>query len=507
MTDNRNAPSPLYRLESHDDFVARHIGPDADELRQMLDTVGSDSLESLILDTMPDSIRSDRPLDLPDGDNEERVLERIREMAEHNSTAHAMIGLGYHPTLTPPVILRNVLENPGWYTAYTPYQAEISQGRLEGIINFQQMIMDLSGMELANASLLDEATAAAEAMAMLKRVNRKNKSEVFLVDANCLPQTIDVVISRGRHLGIDVQVRDNLSAALADTDCFGALVQYPGANGVVEPLDALIEQAHERGAQVAVATDPMALVMLESPGKAGADVVVGSTQRFGVPMAFGGPHAAFFATREDYRRSVPGRIIGVSKDRHGNPALRMALQTREQHIRREKAMSNICTSQALLALMAGFYAVWHGPEGLRKIARRIHRQACILGGAIVDAGFELESEHYFDTLSVRVDEPERQALLHRAQQAGINLRADRNGLSESASTSRRAAGISRACWAFSVETTPTTLPRSTRRSTMTSRRYPSRFAAAPNSSSTKSSVVTIPKRKCCATSSAWKIGT
>ncbi|NBD95690.1 MAG: aminomethyl-transferring glycine dehydrogenase [Gammaproteobacteria bacterium] len=427
MSDNRPAATPLHRLESHDDFIGRHIGPDEGELRQMLNTVGCDSLESLVLETMPGSIRSDRPMELPAGDNEERVLESIREMASHNSVAHSMIGLGYHPTLTPPVILRNVLENPGWYTAYTPYQAEISQGRLEGMLNFQQMIMDLTGMELANASLLDEPTAAAEAMAMLKRVNRKNKSDVFLVDANCLPQTIDVVMNRGNHLGIDVQVREDLHAALADTDCFGVLTQYPGANGKVEPLDTLIEKAHERGAQVAVAADPMALLMLEAPGKAGADVVVGSAQRFGVPMAYGGPHAAFFATREAYRRSVPGRIIGVSKDRHGNPALRMALQTREQHIRREKAMSNICTAQALLAVMAGFYAVWHGPEGLARIARRIHRQTCILARGLVDAGYELESEHFFDTLSIRVDEPERQALLHRAQQAGINLRADRDG--------------------------------------------------------------------------------
>jgi len=427
MTENRNATTPLHRLESHDDFVARHIGPDAGEMREMLETIASDSLESLAIETMPGSIRSERELNLPAGDNEERVLEIIREMASHNTIAHSMIGLGYHPTLTPPVILRNVLENPGWYTAYTPYQAEISQGRLEGMLNFQQMIMDLTGMELANASLLDEATAAAEAMAMLRRVNRKNRSDTFLVDANCLPQTIDVVLNRGRHLGIDVQVREHLIAALDKTECFGVLTQYPGANGAVEPLDKLTEQAHERGAQVAVATDPMALVVLESPGRAGADVVVGSAQRFGVPMGYGGPHAAFFATREAYRRSVPGRIIGVSKDRHGNTALRMALQTREQHIRREKAMSNICTAQALLAVMAGFYAVWHGPEGLRKIARRIHRQTCILARGIIDTGLELESEQFFDTLSIRVDEPERQALLHRAQQAGINLRADRDG--------------------------------------------------------------------------------
>ncbi|NBB91590.1 MAG: aminomethyl-transferring glycine dehydrogenase [Gammaproteobacteria bacterium] len=427
MTESRNPSTPLHALESHDAFVSRHIGPNAEDVRQMLDAVDCESLEALMIETMPGRIRTDKPLELPDSDNEDRVLEQAREIAGHNTIAHSMIGLGYHPTLTPPVIQRNVLENPGWYTAYTPYQAEISQGRLEGLLNFQQMVMDLTGMELANASLLDEATAAAEAMAMLRRVNRKNKSDVFLVDANCLPQTIDVVANRGRHLGIDVQVREDLAAALEDTPCFGVLTQYPGADGAVRPLDALVESAHARDSLVAVAADLMSLVLLEAPGSADADVVVGSAQRFGVPMAYGGPHAAFFATREDYRRSVPGRIIGVSRDRHGDPALRMALQTREQHIRREKAMSNICTAQALLAVMASFYAVWHGPDGLRKIARRIHRQAAILARGITEAGYELEHQDYFDTISIRVDEPNRQAILHKAQQAGINLRADRDG--------------------------------------------------------------------------------
>ena len=427
MTDTPKASTPLHRLESHDDFIDRHIGPRESDIAAMLDTVGAESTEALMLETMPGSIRQERPLDLPRSDNEERVLEQIRGMAEHNSVHHSMIGLGYHPTITPPVILRNVLENPGWYTAYTPYQAEISQGRLEGLLNYQQMVMDLTGMELANASLLDEATAAAEAMAMLKRVNRKNKSKVFLLDANCLPQTIDVVTNRARHLDLEVRVCDDLEKALAETDCFGILAQYPGSDGRVAELDELIVKAHDKGALTAVAADLMALVMLKSPGEAGADCVVGSSQRFGVPMAYGGPHAAFFATREDYRRNVPGRIIGVSRDRHDHPALRMALQTREQHIRREKAMSNICTAQALLAVMAGFYAVWHGPEGLKKIAGRIHRHTCVLAHGIRNAGFALEHDHFFDTLSVRVDEPQRQAILHRAHEAGINLRADREG--------------------------------------------------------------------------------
>ncbi|MEE4331745.1 MAG: glycine dehydrogenase (aminomethyl-transferring), partial [Wenzhouxiangella sp.] len=393
----------------------------------MLEAVESPSLDELMLETMPGSIRSDKPFELPDSDNEDRVLEILRSMAKTNTVAHSMIGLGYHPTLTPPVIQRNVLENPGWYTAYTPYQAEISQGRLEALLNFQQMVMDLTAMEMSNASLLDESTAAAEAMAMFRRVNRKNKSAVFLVDGDCLPQTIDVVRNRGRHLGIDVRVCPDMLEALETEDCFGCLIQYPGANGAIRELGPIVERAHARDALVAAATDLMALTLLQAPGEADVDAVVGSAQRFGVPMAYGGPHAAFLATRESYRRSVPGRIIGVSRDRHGQPALRMALQTREQHIRREKAMSNICTAQALLAVMASFYGVWHGPDGLRKIARRIHRHAVLIAHVLKGEGFELEHEHFFDTVSVRVDEPQRQALLHRAQQAGLNLRADRKG--------------------------------------------------------------------------------
>ena len=427
MSPSSRPQTPLHHLEAHDEFISRHIGPSDQEIGDMLGAVGSESLDALMLETMPGSILSETPFDLPPSDNEDRVLEELRGLAEQNQVNHSMIGLGYHPTLTPPVILRNVLENPGWYTAYTPYQAEIAQGRLEGMLNFQQMVMDLTGMPLSNASLLDEATAAAEAMAMVKRVNRKSKSDTFLVDAGCLPQTIEVVRNRGQHLGFDVQVSTNLAEDLSTKDCFGVLCQYPASNGHVQPLDDLAALAHERGALLAVATDLMSLVLLKPPGEAGADVVVGSAQRFGVPMAFGGPHAAFLATRDEHRRSVPGRIIGVSKDRHGNPALRMALQTREQHIRREKAMSNICTAQALLAVMAGFYAVWHGPQGLRKIAGRIHRHACLIAYRIKKAGFKLESEHFFDTLSIRVDEPRRQQLLHDAQQAGINLRTDRAG--------------------------------------------------------------------------------
>ncbi len=421
------ADTPLTTLQARDDFIGRHIGPSEDDLRLMLDTIDSASLEGLIDETMPDSIRQERDLRLPPAESEARVLEELKELARQNTVRHSMIGLGYHPTLTPPVILRNVLENPGWYTAYTPYQAEISQGRLEGMLNFQQMVMDLTGMEMSNASLLDEATAAAEAMAMLRRVNRKAKSDVFLVDANCFPQTIDVVRNRGRHLDLDIRVVDDLTAALAEQPCFGVLCQYPGADGALVDLDPIVEAAHAGGALVAVASDLLALALLKPPGESGADAVVGSAQRFGVPMSYGGPHAAFLATREDFRRSVPGRIIGVSRDRHGARALRMALQTREQHIRREKAMSNICTAQALLAVMAGFYGVWHGPEGIRRIATRVHRLARLAADALRQAGFELEHEHFFDTLSVKLDEPRRAAVIHRVQQAGINLRADRDG--------------------------------------------------------------------------------
>lgn len=427
MSNTARPQTPLARLEAHDDFIGRHIGPREHEIKLMLETVGAASLEGLIEETMPASIRQPDPLDLPPCEDESRVLEELHEIAARNQIKHSMIGLGYHPAITPTVILRNVLENPGWYTAYTPYQAEISQGRLEGMLNFQQMVMDLTGMELSNASLLDEATAAAEAMAMLRRVNRKAKSDVFLVDADCLPQTIDVVINRGQHLGLEVRVVENLEQALVEQDCFGVLCQYPGASGGIVNLAPIVEAAHARQALVAVATDLMALALLQPPGELGVDAVIGSAQRFGVPMGFGGPHAAFLATREDYRRSVPGRIIGVSKDRHGAPALRMALQTREQHIRREKAMSNICTAQALLAVMAGFYAVWHGAEGIRRIAGRIHRQACLLADALREAGFELEHDAFFDTVSVRLEEPRRAAVIHRAQQAGINLRADRDG--------------------------------------------------------------------------------
>jgi len=414
----------LRALEARDEFVYRHIGPRDEEIRDMLGKLGLDSLEALIDEATPASIRSRRPLDLPEARTEADVLNELRAMARSNTVNHSLIGLGYHPTHVPPVIQRNVLENPGWYTAYTPYQAEISQGRLEGLLNFQQIVMDLTAMDLANASLLDEATAGAEAMTMIRRLTRKNQSTRFLVDADCLPQTIDVVANRAQHLDFDVEVVDDLRSAVERGDFFGVLTQYPGASGRVRDLEPVIDAAHTAGALVGVAADLLGLALLKPPGEMGADIVFGSAQRFGVPMGYGGPHAAFLATHEKHRRSVPGRIIGVSRDRHGNPAFRMALQTREQHIRREKAMSNICTAQALLAVMSGFYAVWHGAEGIRTIAARVHRLTRAAAHALSAAGVEPVHGTYFDTLLLPVDPDRKKRLLSEAQRAGYNLRAD-----------------------------------------------------------------------------------
>ncbi len=414
----------LVDLEARTEFIGRHLGPRNRDIQEMLDVLGLDSLAALIDDATPASIRSERPLDLPEARHEAEVLDELRDMANANTINHSLIGLGYHPTYVPPVIQRNVLENPGWYTAYTPYQAEIAQGRLEGLLNFQQMVMDLTAMDLANASLLDEATAAAEAMTMMRRLTRRNDSKRFLVDADCLPQTIDVIQTRAAYMDIDVVVVDHLAEAVADGDFFGVMAQYPGASGQVRDLSGIIEAAHAADALVGVASDLLALALLKPPGEMGADVVIGSAQRFGVPMGYGGPHAAFLATHEAHRRSVPGRIIGVSRDRHGHPAFRMALQTREQHIRREKAMSNICTSQALLAVMSGFYAVYHGAEGIRTIAARVHRLASAAAHALGEAGVEPVHGAFFDTLLLPYHPDRKKRLLSEAQRAGYNLRAD-----------------------------------------------------------------------------------
>lgn len=411
--------SSLIELEKRDEFVMRHIGPDADQTSAMLEALGINSIAELIEKTVPAPIRLNDKLDLQDAVTEQGALAELKAIARQNQIFKSYLGQGYHDTIVPNVVLRNVLENPGWYTAYTPYQPEIAQGRLEGLLNFQQMIIDLTGMELANASMLDEGTAAAEAMAMCKRQNKKNKSDVFFVDENTHPQTIAVVKTRAEHFDFDVVVAP--LDTLADTECFGALLSYPGSTGEVRDLTDLISDAHGRNILITVASDIMSLVLLQSPGSMGADVVVGTNQRFGVPMGFGGPHAAFFAFRDKFKRSAPGRIIGVSIDQHGKQALRMAMQTREQHIRREKANSNICTSQVLLAVMSVFYAIYHGPEGLKRIATRINRHACILAQGVKAAGFNISSDNFFDTVSVESGD-KTAAIYDSAIAAGINLR-------------------------------------------------------------------------------------
>ncbi len=383
-------------LLNNDEFIARHIGPDSQEQAKMLNTIGANDLAELIEKTVPEAIRQAN-LDLSaQAVSENDALAELKAIAQQNKVARSFIGMGYHDTFVPSPILRNLLENPGWYTAYTPYQPEISQGRLEALLNFQQVIIDLTGMEISNASLLDEATAAAEAMTLMKRSNRK-KSNLLFVANHCLPQTIDVVKTRAELLNIDVVIDD--LEKLNDHDVFGAIIQYPGIDGEVKDLTPYIASAHEQKALVSVAVDLLSLVLLKSPGDMSADIVFGSAQRFGVPMGFGGPHAAFLATKDAYKRSMPGRVIGVSKDSHDQPALRMAMQTREQHIRREKATSNICTAQALLAMMASFYAVYHGPDGLKKIAGRVASLTHCLANHLQSNGFKTNSAH-FDTLLI-----------------------------------------------------------------------------------------------------------
>ena len=409
----------LEELERRDDFIDRHIGPREADLGTMLETVGASSLEDLLDQTVPTAIRLERPLDVPEARSERETISYLRRMMERNRVFVSMIGTGYHGTVTPGVVIRRILENPGWYTAYTPYQAEISQGRLEALLNYQQMISDLTGMDIANASLLDEATAAAEAMAMARRTSRA-KSNVFLADQNCHPQTLSVLATRARSLGIDLVVGD-VEQLVTEHEPFGGLMQYPDTYGVLRDPSAVIEALHAKKALAVVATDPLALCLVKPPGEMGADIVLGSAQRFGVPMGYGGPHAAFFAVREAHKRSMPGRIIGVSVDRAGRPALRMALQTREQHIRREKATSNICTAQVLLAIISGMYAVYHGPDGLRRIARRVHRMAKILRTGLMELGFEVEDGAFFDTFVVRVP-GQAERIAAKARERRINLR-------------------------------------------------------------------------------------
>ncbi len=423
MTTQSFGSLPLTQLEQTEDFIRRHIGPDEAQTQAMLKDIGVDSVDALIDEIVPKDIRlSDLPA-IEESKTEVQALADLKEIARKNKVNTSYIGLGYYGTHTPNVILRNVLENPGWYTAYTPYQPEIAQGRLQSLLNYQQMCLDLTGLDLASASLLDEATAAAEAMALAKRVSKNKKSNLFFIADNVFPQTIDVVQQRAEMFGFDTVIAP--ANTVGEHDVFGALLQYPSASGEITDISTLIEQVHANKGIVAVAADIMSLVLLKSPGELGADAVIGSTQRFGVPMGYGGPHAAFFTTSNKYKRSLPGRIIGVSKDSRGNPALRMAMQTREQHIRREKANSNICTAQVLLANMAAFYAVYHGPKGLKIIANRIHRFADILASGIKEKGLNLAHHYYFDTLTLTdLSEDHKAEIIARALAHNINLRTD-----------------------------------------------------------------------------------
>ncbi|WP_426244640.1 aminomethyl-transferring glycine dehydrogenase [Nocardioides sp. LHG3406-4] len=426
----------LAELDSVLPFVDRHIGLDDDAVTTMLKAVGFESLDDLMAAAVPGGIRQAAALDLPPAVTEDAAARELRTLAALNRPAEAMIGLGYHGTITPPVIRRNVLEDPSWYTAYTPYQPEISQGRLEALLNFQTVVGDLAGLPTANASLLDESTAAAEAMTLVRRANRK-ASGPFVVDADALPQTIEVVRTRAEAMGIEVVVAD-LADGLPDGELCGVLVQYPGASGRILDPRAVIEETHARDALAVVAADLLALTVLESPGHLGADVVVGSSQRFGVPLFYGGPHAGYMAVSAGLERHLPGRLVGVSVDAEGRPAYRLALQTREQHIRRDKATSNICTAQVLLAVVASMYAVYHGPQGLAAIATRTHRYAALLARGLRSAGLDVVNETFFDTLTVAV--PGRAAeVVAAARSLGLHLRlidADRVGLSTSETTTR-----------------------------------------------------------------------
>ncbi len=405
---------------SQSDFIPRHLGPDREQCAAMLDELGLSNLDELITRAVPPSILSATPLNLPAGLSEQAALSELKHLAAQNQRFESLIGMGYHDTVVPTVIHRNVLENPSWYTAYTPYQPEIAQGRLEGLLNFQQMLIDLTGMAMANASMLDEATAAAEAMAMAKRLQKKNKNQTFFVDKHCHPQTLAVVKTRAAYFGFTV-FEGEPTTELATGDYFAALLQYPGTSGDIVDLQPLIDTVHSQSALAIVAADLMSLVLLRSPGEQGADIVIGSSQRFGVPLGYGGPHAGYMAFREPYQRAAPGRIIGVSVDSRGRPALRMALQTREQHIRREKANSNICTAQVLLALMSAFYAVYHGPAGLKRIATKIHQLTNTLAAQLTQAGFTLRHQHWYDTLCIEVG-ARQHSLYQGAQTAQINLR-------------------------------------------------------------------------------------
>src|SRR5213595_2008203 len=396
-------------------FARRHIGPNQEEIDAMLGSVGLENLNALIEAAIPKNIRLNRKLDLPEAKSESEALTELRAIAKKNRVTRSFIGAGYYDCITPPVIQRNVLENPGWYTAYTPYQAELAQGRLEALVNFQTMIVDLTKLDIANASMLDEATAAAEAMTLCHASVPDRK--IFLVADNCHPQTIEVIRTRAKPLGIDVKV-DNYTRFKFDESVFGTLMQYPATDGAIYDYAEFARHAHDAGALVVVAADILALTLLKPPGEFGADVVVGNTQRFGVPLGFGGPHAAYFATRDKYKRHMPGRLVGVSHDADGRPAYRLALQTREQHIRRDKATSNICTAQVLLAVIASMYAVYHGPRGLRTIAERVHSFASKLASGLSQLGFEIAHQAFFDTIRFELGEKSSREILARTERSG-----------------------------------------------------------------------------------------
>src|SRR4051812_46966233 len=412
------AARPPREKDRVDSFAHRHIGPNKEARAAMLAELGFDNLDELIDATVPKNIRLDGALNLPEAKSESEALEELRGLARKNVVSRSFIGAGYSGTITPPVIQRNILENPGWYTAYTPYQAEIAQGRLEALLNFQTMITDLTALDIANASLLDEGTAAAEAMTFC-RASVGSERATFFVANNCHPQTIEIVETRAKPLGITVIVGDFASFKF-DQTVFGALVQYPATDGAIFDYESFAKAAHDAGALLVVAADILALTLLKPPGEFGADVAVGSTQRFGVPLGFGGPHAAYFATRDAYKRHMAGRLVGVSHDATGRPGYRLSMQTREQHIRRDKATSNICTAQVLLAVIASMYAVYHGPRGLRAIANGVHEQANQLADSLRAAGVEVVHEDFFDTL--RIETANADTFISRALKAGMNLR-------------------------------------------------------------------------------------
>jgi glycine dehydrogenase len=410
----------LKDLQNAAEFIARHIGPSAEDQQQMLNVLGCNSLEQLTAQVVPEAIAMREDLAVVDSCTEAQALAELRALAEQNKVFRSFIGQGYYNTITPNVIQRNILENPAWYTAYTPYQPEISQGRLEALINFQTMVTDLTGMQMSNASMLDEGTAAAEAMSLCQRMS-KSKSQRFFVDSDCLPQTIEIIKTRAEPTGIEVVVGDP-AALEADIQLFGMLLQYPGASGEIRNFREVIQQAQQQGALVVMAADILSLVLLESPGSLGADVAIGSTQRFGVPLGFGGPHAGYMATREAYKRNLPGRLVGLSQDANGDPAYRLALQTREQHIRREKATSNICTAQVLLAVIASMYAVYHGPGGLKRIAQRVHLLTSVLAAGLRLQGMKPSNKNWFDTLTLNTGS-RTQEILQAAAAREINLRS------------------------------------------------------------------------------------